>query len=70
MSQATENLPSALLFEYLQMFNTLVVKDEEFSERLPTTEFELSFSQRGDIYVNQVPLRVNVKRRYEALAGR
>jgi hypothetical protein len=57
-------------FEYLKMFNYVVVLDEEFAARLPETEFELSFSREGNIYVGGKPLEVNVKERYEALALR
>lgn len=57
-------------FEYLKMFNYVVMSDEEFAARLPETEFELSFSREGDIYVDGKPLEVNVKERYEALALR
>jgi hypothetical protein len=58
------------LFDYLKMFNHVVIVDEELAEQLPATEFELSFNQRGDIYVNRVPLQVNVKQRYDALVQR
>jgi hypothetical protein len=47
-----------------------VIVDEELAAQLPATEFELSCNQRGDIYVNQVPLQVNVKQRYDALVQR
>jgi len=54
-------------FEYLKMFNYVVVSDEEFAVRLPETEFELSFSHVGDIYVDGTPFEMNVKERYETL---
>ena len=56
------------IFEYLKMFNRLVVSDEELASRLPEAEFELSFNGAGDIYVDGEALGVNVKQRYEALA--
>jgi hypothetical protein len=68
MAQTLPNPSSDETFEYLKMFNHVVVSDEEFAARLPETEFELSFSHEGDIYVNGKPLEVNVKERYEALA--
>jgi len=55
------------LFEYLKMFNDVVVSDEEFAVRLPETEFELSFSHVGDISVDGAPFEMNVKERYETL---
>jgi hypothetical protein len=70
MRKATERLAPKDLFDYLKMFNQVVIMDEDLAARLPMTEFELSFNQRGDIYVNHLPLRVNVKKRYEALVGR
>jgi hypothetical protein len=71
MMRKTKEKPlSADLFDYLKMFNHVVSVDEELAAQLPATEFELSFNQRGDIYVNQVPLQVNVKQRYEALVQR
>ena len=70
MVKTRPNSSSDETFEYLKMFNYVVVSDEEFAARLPTTEFELSFSREGDIYVDGKPLEVNVKERYEALALR
>jgi hypothetical protein len=65
----TQQQPSSEdLFDYLKMFNHVVVSDEELAARLPETEFELSFTCEGDIYVDGTPLGVNVKQRYEALA--
>jgi hypothetical protein len=55
------------IFEYLKMFNYVVVSDEEFAARLPETEFDLSFSHVGDIYVDGTPFEMNVKERYETL---
>jgi len=68
MKKTQEKPPSTELFDYLKMFNHVVVVDEELAAQLPSTEFELSFNQRGDIYVNRVPLQVNVRERYDALA--
>ena len=68
MTPTRPNPLSDTTFEYLKMFNHVVVSDEEFAARLPETEFDLSFSHEGDIYVNGKPLEVNVKERDEALA--
>jgi hypothetical protein len=68
MVKTPTNSSSNETLEYLKMFNYVVVSDEEFAARLPETEFELSFSREGDIYVDGKPLEVNVKERYEALA--
>jgi hypothetical protein len=70
MRKTKEKPSSAELFDYLKMFNHVVVVDEELAAQLPATEFELSFNQQGDIYVNRVPLQVNVKQRYDTLAQR
>jgi hypothetical protein len=70
MRTTQEKSSSAELFDYLKMFNHVVTIDEELAAQLPATEFELSFNQRGDIYVNRVPLQVNVKQRYDALVQR
>jgi hypothetical protein len=70
MTQTSPNSSSDTTFEYLKMFNHVVVSDEEFATRLPETEFELSFNCEGDIYVDGKPLNMNVKERYEALALR
>ena len=56
------------IFRYLKMFNYVVVLDEELASQLPETEFELSFTCGGDIYVDGKSLGVNVKERYKALA--
>ena len=56
------------IFNYLQMFNHVVVSDGEFASWIPETEFELSFNREGDIYVDGEPLGGNVKQRYQALA--
>ena len=55
------------IFHYLEMFNQVVDIDEELASRLPETEFELSFTCEGDIYVDGAPLGVNIKQRYESL---
>jgi hypothetical protein len=64
----TQQKPSSEeIFNYLKMFNRVVVVDEELASRLPETEFELSFNREGDIYLDGKFLEVNVKQRYEAL---
>jgi hypothetical protein len=68
MMRKTQQSSSEDLFDSLKMFNHIVVSDEELAARLPGTEFELSFTCEGDIYVDGTPLGVNVKQRYEALA--
>ena len=68
MVKPLPNPPSDETFEYLKRLNYVVMSDEEFAARLPETEFDLSFSREGDIYVDGKPLKVNVKERYEALA--
>jgi hypothetical protein len=70
MTQTLPNPSSDTTFEYLKMFNHVVIEDEEVASRLPETEFELSFSCEGDIYVDGQPLNVNVKERYETLVLR
>ena len=70
MSKTQQERSSEEIFDYLKMFNYLVVSDEELSARLPETEFTLSFNHDGDIYVNGEPVGVNVKQRYEALVLR
>jgi hypothetical protein len=67
MVKTLPNSSSDETFEYLQMFNYVVMSDEEFAARLPETEFELSFSRGGDIYVDSTPFEMNVKERYETL---
>jgi len=68
MFKTQPDLSSEEIFDYLKMFNYLVVSDEEWSSRLPETEFELSFNCEGDIYINGEFMGINVKQRYEALA--
>jgi hypothetical protein len=68
MSKNQQQPSSEKLFDYLKMFNHVIALDEKFVARLPETEFELSFTCEGDIYVDGVPLGVNVKQRCEALA--
>jgi hypothetical protein len=70
MTQTLPNPSSDTTFEYLKMFNHVVVSDDGFASRLPATEFELSFSCEGDIYVDGQPLNMNVKERYETLVLR
>ena len=68
MGEIQQQPSSEEIFEYLKMFNHVVVSDEELSSRLPETEFELSFTCEGDIYVDGAPLGMNIKQRYETLA--
>ena len=67
MGEIQQQPSSEEIFEYLKMFNHVVVSDEELASRLPETEFELSFTCEGDIYVDGAPLGVNIKQRYETL---
>ena len=67
MGEIQQQPSSEEIFEYLKMFNQVVVSDEELASRLPETEFELSFTCEGDIYVDGAPLGVNIKQRYETL---
>lgn len=55
------------IFNYLKMFNQVVVSDEDLASRLPEAEFELGFDREGNIYADGEPLGVNVRQRYEAL---
>jgi hypothetical protein len=68
MYKTQQSQSSEELFDYLKMFNHVVVLDEEFATWLPEAEFELSFTCEGDIYVDGAPLGVNIKQRYETLA--
>jgi hypothetical protein len=68
MVTAQEKPSPEEIFDYLRMFNHVVVSDEELASQLPEREFELSFNRQGDIYVDGKFLGVNVKQRYEALA--
>ena len=70
MAKTLPSPSSDKAFEYLKMFNYVVISDEEFAARLPETEFELSFSREGDIYVDGTPFETNVKELYETLALR
>jgi hypothetical protein len=67
MDEIQQQPSSEEIFDYLKMFNQVVVSDEELASRLPETEFELSFTCEGDIYVDGAPLGVNIKQRYETL---
>ena len=67
MVKTQEKPSSEELFDYLKMFNHVVVSDEELASQLPEREFELSFTRQGDIYVDGQPLGVNVGQRYEEL---
>ena len=55
------------VFDFIKMFNQIVMLDEELARLLPEDEFELKFDEAGDIYINDKPLGVNVKQRYDAL---
>jgi hypothetical protein len=68
MVPAQEKPSPEEIFDYLRMFNHVVVSDEELASRLPERECELSFNRQGDICVDGKFLGVNVKQRYEALA--
>jgi hypothetical protein len=70
MRKTQEKLSSTKLFNYLKMFNRVVVIDEDLAAQLPATEFELSFNPRGDIYVNGVSLGANIVQRYNTIAVR
>jgi len=69
MSEKTrhQTLPSQQMFDFVKMFNQIVVLDEELACLLPEDEFELKFDEAGSIYINGKPLGVNVKQRYNAL---
>ena len=67
MDKTQQQPSSEELFDHLKMFNHIIVSDEELASRLPETEFELSFTCEGDIYVDGAPLGVNIKQRYETL---
>lgn len=67
MDQTQQQPATDAIFEYLRMFNQIVVADKEFTAQLPQTEFELSFNCVGDIYVDGTSLGVNVKERFAAL---
>jgi hypothetical protein len=69
MSEKTrrQTLPSQQMFDFVKMFNQIVVLDEELARLLPEDEFELKFDESGGIYVNDKPLGVNVRERYNAL---
>jgi hypothetical protein len=69
MSEKTryQTPPSQQVFDFVKMFNRIVVLDEELARMLPEDEFELEFDESGDIYVNDKPLGINVRERYNAL---
>ncbi len=58
---------SQQMFDFVKMFNLIIVLDEELARLLPEDEFELKFDGLGGIYVNDKPLGVNVRERYNAL---
>jgi len=55
------------MLEFAQMFNRVMVLDDEFTRQLPAHEFELRFDETGSIYIDGKPLGVNVKQRHRAL---
>ena len=57
-------------FEFMDMFNQIIVADDAIADTLPVREFELSFDATGNVYVDGQPLGINVKQRYEALQVR
>ncbi len=68
MSEKTrQTLSSQQMFDFVKMFNQIVVLDEELARLLPEDEFELKFDESGGIYVNDKPLGVNVREPYNAL---
>jgi hypothetical protein len=60
-------IPPERMLDFVQTFNRLVTLDEELARQLPGHEFELSFDDTGNIYVDGKPLGVNVKQRHRAL---
>jgi hypothetical protein len=70
MVRAQEKPSPEEIFDYLRMFNQVVVSDEELASRLPEREFALSFNRQGDIYLDGKVLEGTVTQRFEALALR
>jgi hypothetical protein len=68
MSKAQRASSSEEIFNYLKIFNQVIMLDEEFATQFPAGEFELSFTSEGDIYVDSKAIGVNVKERFAALA--
>jgi hypothetical protein len=68
MVRAQEKPSPEEIFDYLKMFNHVVVPDEELASRLLEREFELSFNRQRDIYVDGKFLGGTVTQRFEALA--
>jgi hypothetical protein len=72
MREKTRNQTHASqhVFDFIKMFNQIVMLDEELARLFPEDEFELKFDKTGDIYINDKPLGVNVKQRYDALRSK
>jgi len=64
------NIRAEQMLGFTQKFNRMIVLDEQFASRLPAHEFELSFDEAGNIYVDGKSLGVNVIHRYRALRPR
>ena len=71
MAKVNRASPSeSQIFEFMEKFNQIAILDSDFADRLPNREFELSFSDAGDVYIDGQPLNVNVKSRYESLSAK
>jgi hypothetical protein len=57
-------------FEFMELFNQVVVLDQHFADRLPQREFELAFDEAGEIYIDGQPLGANVLSLHQSLAVR
>lgn len=55
-------------FEFMEMFNQLVILDQGFAERLPQGEFELAFDSAGNIYIDGKPFGANLEDLHKSLA--
>ncbi|MBI2505958.1 MAG: hypothetical protein HYW07_22310 [Candidatus Latescibacteria bacterium] len=64
------SLSDARKFEFMEIFNQVVVFDQSFAERLPQSEFELAFDGSGNIYVDGRPFGANVLSLHQSLAVR
>lgn len=63
----TSHLSDSQRFMFVEMFNQVAIRDQEFANRLPVHEFELAFDEAGDILIDARPFGVNIKKRYESL---
>jgi hypothetical protein len=63
-TQRTVPSPERIL-DFVQTFNRTAALDEDFARQLPAHEFELSFDQVGNVYIDGKPID-NVKRRQRA----